>query len=331
MKMREWKIIITITIAIIGIMLSVQSFPISKYPMYQYQINQDTDYKVYIEPNDFIQKKYLGKNQVYVQSLIKYIELNFSYYYQASQKENVKNNYNIVATLIISYSNTNQKIVEKEYPIIINKTLDKLDTSNMEINEIINIDYQQYYQEVQKFKQQFNLPVKAVLKINFNVNTEINSEKRTDKASMSEISIDLSEPVFEIKTQESEDQKETVLENAGANINYVLLTIGVLLFIISNISLLYQIRKYQLIQTTRFKLKIKEILRKYSDIIVELDKEPIINIKNFIDVKDFNELIDIEEEIREPILYYEKDKESIFIIINKEIVYRKILRDDNNK
>ena len=51
---------------------------------------------------------------------------------------------------------------------------------------------------------------------------------------------------------------------------------------------------------------------------------PKLEMKNVIDVKEFEELISIEDEIREPILYY-REKNAFFIIDNK-IIYRKELR-----
>ena len=68
----------------------------------------------------------------------------------------------------------------------------------------------------------------------------------------------------------------------------------------------------------------KKILKKYKNIIVEIKNMPKLEMKNVIDEKEFEELISIEDEIREPILYY-REKNAFFIIDNK-IIYRKELR-----
>ena len=70
-----------------------------------------------------------------------------------------------------------------------------------------------------------------------------------------------------------------------------------------------------------------KILRKYKEIIVEVESMPNINGKNIIDVKGFEELITIEEEIRLPILFYEENEnEYVFLIIDENVVYRKIMK-----
>lgn len=91
---------------------------------------------------------------------------NFSYNYNASMKENLNCKYDILSTLYIEYSNTNQVILEKNYPIIENKTIQQQYSNKIDISEKINIDYQKYNGEVEKFKEQFNLPVIAYGNIN---------------------------------------------------------------------------------------------------------------------------------------------------------------------
>ena len=48
-------------------------------------------------------------------------------------------------------------------------------------------------------------------------------------------------------------------------------------------------------------------------------------------VKNFNELVDLEEELRNPIIYYEDepDYKGTFFIVHGEICYYYILSNDN--
>lgn len=240
-------------------------------------------------------------------------------------KENLDFKYDILTTLYIEYSSTGQVILEKNYPIIENKTIQQY-TNKISINEKINIDYQKYNSEVDKFKEQFNLPVTAYLVISFNVKFEIQNQEETIQSSMSKVTIDLNQPAYEIKVKESDEQENTILEtqNVDKNINYKKLIIGVLLFLISTGYLLYQIWKYQTNESKKVEVKVKRILRKYKNVIVEIESMPRLEMKNVIDVKEFEELISIENEIREPILYC-REKNAFFIIDNK-MIYRKELR-----
>ena len=323
----EVKIVITFITILISIFIFIQSFPNSNNSIYQYTIFQNTDYKVYLIKNDFFTQDYLGKNNVYLKDLTKYIELNFEYNYNGSKKENLNSKYNILATLYIEYSNTRQVILEKNYPIIENKTIQKIDSNKMEIAEKINIDYQKYNGEVEMFKEQFNVPITAYLVINFNIESGIQNQENI-KISTSKVTIDLNQPAYEIKVKESEEQENTILETQDVNkdINYSLLIPGALIFFISIGYLIYQIWKYQLNRLSKANVKVYKILKKYKDVIVEIEYKPNFDRKKVVDVKNFEELINIEEEIRIPILFYKEKEEYVFLIIHDNLIYRKVIK-----
>ena len=158
--------------------------------------------------------------------------------------------------------------------------------------------------------------------------TGIQNQENVNQTSTSKVTIDLNQPAYEIKVKESNEQENTILEtqDANKNVNYTLVIIGLVLFAIFGGIVVYQIWKYQLTELNRTKIKVMRILKKYRNIIVELEKKPEFSIKNIIDVREFEELIDIEEEIRVPILYYEEDEEYVFLIIDNNVVYRRILK-----
>lgn len=323
----EIKIAITFILIVISVFIFTKAFPNASNSIYKYTTFQNTDYKVYLIPNEFYKQDYLEKNNVYLKNLTRYIEFNFLYNYNASIKENLNCKYDILSTLYIEYSNTNQVLLEKDYPIIENKTIQKQYSDKIDINEKINIDYQKYDSEVQKFKEQFNLPITAYLEINFNVQTGIQNQENTNQISTSKVTIYLNQPAYEIKVKDSDKQENTILETQGINknINFVLLNTGILLFGISLVYLLYQIWKIQLKENQKVHVKVSKILKKYREIIIELENKPDFEITNVADVKKFEELIDVEEELRIPILFFEDDGHFVFLIIGDNIAYRKIL------
>lgn len=175
---------------------------------------------------------------------------------------------------------------------------------------------------MEKFNEQFNLPITAYLIINFNVQAGIQNQEKT---STSKVTIYLNQPAYEIKVKDSENQENTIIETQDNNINYALLWFGCTLFIISVGYLVYLIWKYQLTETKKVQVQVSRILRKYREIIVELEYKPDFEIKNVVDVKEFEELIDVEEDVRVPILFFEDGGQFVFLIIGENVVYRKIL------
>ena len=68
-------------------------------------------------------------------------------------------------------------------------------------------------------------------------------------------------------------------------------------------------------------------MKTYSEIIVEVDSPHSFDGLEVIDVKNFDDMVDIEEEVKSPILHYEIQKgvQSMFTIIKDGYVYRYML------
>lgn len=323
------KILFLITIISISVIVLIETFIIPDGDLYIYNTSQNVDYNVYVIPNEFINSTVIPKNNVYLQQIINYINVTFQYEYYASQKVNLDYIYNIKATLMIDYSTTNQNILKKEEYIIKDKTL-TLDNSNkINVSETLNIDYQKYKNEALKFKEAFQIPVKAYIKLDFDIKTGIQIKPENQKVyeeSNQELIIDLSQPVLKIEENKSQDLQKYIDEKGNYN-NYIMF-IFIFIIVVTFIYTLKTISKYSIETKGKYKLELNRLLRKYPEIIVELKEEIAIEVKYNVEVKDFYQLLNIEEEIREPILLYEKDeKKAIFCIIADDIKYIYILED----
>lgn len=323
------KILFLITIILISVIVLIETFIIPDGDLYIYNTSQNVDYNVYVIPNEFINLAVIPKNNVYLQQIINYINVSFQYEYYASQKVNLDYIYNIKATLMIDYSTTNQNILKKEEYIIKDKTL-TLDNSNkINISEILNIDYQKYKNESLKFKEAFQIPVKAYIKLDFDIKTGIEIKPGSQKVyedSNQELIIDLSQPVLKIEENKSQDLQKYIDEKGNYN-NYIMFTF-IFIIVVTFIYTLKTISKHSIETKGKYKLELNKILRKYPEIIVELKEDIKVDVKHIVEVKDFYQLLNIEEEIREPILLYEiNEKKAVFCIIDHDIKYIYILED----
>ena len=331
-KNKNIKIFITILMVIIAIFIFVKETDLKNDEIYAYNINQNSNYKVYIKPNEFIEDKYLEKDSIYISNMIDYINVNFDYNYNANEMTELQCNYDIFAILYIDYATNNQNLVKKQYDIIREKFF-KLDNSNkIYINETININYDDYNNEVLKFKEKYNLPIKAYLKIYFVINTNIQLEETIQKQSINEVDIELNQPVFVIHEKNSGDGHYQISKKGEdiKNINKILILVSIILFIVGISYFIILIRRKFFTKEKIYEVNLNSILKKYSDIIVEL--RDIVDLTGYriIEVKSFLELIDVEEEIRAPILYYKEEKfKSIFLIIDNQFVYRYIYEIKN--
>ena len=85
---------------------------------------------------------------------------------------------------------------------------------------------------------------------------------------------------------------------------------------------------FKITNVSQYLIEQRKILRGYGDIIAEVTTKPDLLDLKIIEVKNFEDLINIEEELRVPIIFYElsgKD-ESWFIITSGTQAYRYILK-----
>ena len=185
---------------------------------------------------------------------------------------------------------------------------------------------------MKKFKEQFGLPIKAYLDVKLITNSEIdvkNSEKVEKDNSVVNLKMDLNGQVFTVTQEYEPTSKGQVVDETNVKkSNIVLLTIGIILFAISAFGILNIIRKIiSADRRTDYEVAINRILKNYGDIVAEIVTPTETGNMRVIDVKNFDQLLDIEEEIRMPILFYEtvEGEEGEFTIIYDNIVYRYIL------
>jgi hypothetical protein len=77
-----------------------------------------------------------------------------------------------------------------------------------------------------------------------------------------------------------------------------------------------------------YKLELNKILKESDEKIVEVNNKIEIEEHNLVDVKEFNEIIKVSEELSKPVLYWndENNEESWFCVIGNNIGYRYILK-----
>lgn len=333
------SICIFFIILFISFICIVKSFSTPKDNMkilYAYNINKNTDYKVYLKKNNFINQDYMGMNETYITELVDYIDSNFLYNFSVSQKATSKYEYKIVSELNVEYYATGQtegtKLWSREYTLLEPKIIET-DANQININENIKIDFNSYNEEMKKFKSEFGLPIKSYLDVKLIVNSEIEvpSSGKTEKdSSVINLNIPLNLQVFNISQNYEKASNGQVFDetNQSNKSNIILLVVGIILLAISFIGILNVFRKIiSADRRTDYEIALNRILKNYGDIVAEILTPTETDGMKVIYVKNFDQLLDIEEEIRMPILFYEtvEGEEGEFSIISDNIVYRYIL------
>ena len=295
-----------------------------------YTQNGNVDYKVCLKENNFYSQNCLDKNMSYVSSLIKNVGLTFNYDLNTSEQLNVKTEYEVTAKLVISNAENTSKYFEQKY-ILQDKTSEGISQINNEykISKNIDIDYDYYNTIASTFKSQYGVETNSYIEVSFQVfhaNKE-NEDIRVPSPSPVILNIPLSQKSININMTASGVNKQET-QNIESSIftlnNIICLFIGIIALFICLISSLKIAKMLTLIKEKKnnYDKFIEKILREYDRLIVETSTLPKFNKYFLTKVNSFGELIDVRDNLRLPIMYYEVAKHQkchLYIIDNKNL------------
>lgn len=295
-----------------------------------YTQNGNVDYKVCLKENNFYSQNCLDKNMSYVSSLIKNVGLTFNYDLNTSKQLNVKTEYEVTAKLVISNAENTSKYFEQKY-ILQDKTSEGISQINNEykISKNIDIDYDYYNTIASTFKSQYGVETNSYIEVSFQVfhTNKENEDIRVPSPNPVILNIPLSQKSININMTASGINKQET-QNIESSIftlnNIICLFIGIIALIICLISSLKIAKMLSLIKEKKnnYDKFMEKILREYDRLIVETSTLPKFNNYFVTKVNSFGELIDVRDNLRLPIMYYEVAKHQkchLYIIDNKNL------------
>lgn len=324
-----------IAIALLGIITFLLTFfflnkGINNYEKKEidYEEIDNIDYKVYLKENNFFENDYLPKDQIYITTLIDYIDIDFKH--NIKYNELINGNYKYQIKGIISATQTNNEnnnYWQKEYILTKEKSINYENKQNYTIEENIKIDYDYYNDILLDFKKTYNLSMDATLKIILYVENTIDSKNIKNgikKDSILALTIPLTKATIEVPIKidttsaKSKISNGIIYDNEIISTSYKILSISS--FIVSAISFIYIGLYYVKHKEKQSKIKkeLKKILKTYDSIIVNAKGKIDITNLNLIEVSEFNELIDAYNELRQPIIYARQNEKAMFVLINNE-------------
>ena len=267
----------------------------------------NVDYKVYLKPNEFYSQSYLGKNMVYITSIIKNIKIDYNYQFLIDEQSDINFNYSISARLVIADESGQKTYYEKEYSILPTTVEQVKNKTGYSIYKSITIDYDYYNTIASKFKSQYGLSASSNLIVSFKLNKGITSNG-LNEASSTSVTIPLTERAINIKTDTTSmnNTKELKTPSKTNLSRKFLVVVGAILFIGMVASLL---RFLELLlggfkRKSPYDKKIDDIFKEYDRLIVETKTMPNFEDKNIIRIEKFEELLDARDTLKSPILYF---------------------------
>ena len=316
---------------IIGLKLITNSLSINNNEKLYFQEKGNVKYSVCLKDNDFFEDECLNPDMSYVASLIKNISLDYNYQFNGNIDNLVNSiDYEVVAKLTIENNDTKTKYYEKEY-VLVPKTTDSVKNNGTlyNLDKKVNIDYEYYNSIATNFKSQYGVDSQSYLEVYLNTYNNVNSKyKDIPTSAQILVRIPLSQKAIEIKfnTQEINKSIEKYIASKSIVIDgYLKFIVGIILLLLSLIflSFIFAIIKKYTKTISKYDKFINKILKEYDRLIVETATFPNEKEYNVLLINSFNELVDVRDNLRSPIMFYNvKDhKMSIFYILNDNNLY----------
>ncbi len=317
-------IILLIVSVVITLYCAKESFEYSDEQTINYTNNHTTKYKVYLKENNFYETDYLDENRIYVASLIDYVDIDFLYKFEAEEVSTVNFDYDIIGKLIIE-DEQGKTFLEKEYNLLDNKTEKLVNGNTLEFSENVKIDYDYYNQLASSFKSTYGLDTTSNLDVILRIKKNSNEIKFDEDDNMI-LTIPLSEKTVNIqfKSNDSQESKYVALQKELVfNKNIFIIEF---IFVILSCYLIYKVVGLLVLlyaPKSKYDRYVSKILRSYDRLIVMAKTTIDFTNKNIIEIASFEELLDVRDNLRLPILYQDiiKHQKCCFYIKNYNDIY----------
>ena len=303
-----------------------------------YTENGKVEYKVYLNKNDYYAEEYLGMDKAYIANLINYIDADFSYVFKIDKNTNMSFDYKIIGELVIENNSGEKRYFEKEYTILDTKTKNINNSDSIVINENVKIDYNSYNNLANNFRSDYGVDTNSYLNVYLEVesSTDESLNYKINENNKINLKIPLSEKAIEINFNSSKQNTTkqvipvgSIIFNLKSLIMEIVLFICACVFFVKIIKLLTTLMKTQ----TQYDKYVNKLLKDYDRLIVETHTITNMDNCNIIGVNNFNELLDVRDNLKVPIIYLNivKHQKGIFYIKNNNDVYMLNVKNIDSK
>lgn len=309
------------------------SFSVTKSETVKYTDKSLIDYRVYLKKNDFYDVEYLEKGMAYVASLIDKINIQFQYDFLVDKNNDIDLNYKVMAKLVIA-SQSNSKVFYENESELVTEEQTQIKDKKYSFEKEVSIDYDEYNTLANRFKSRYGVNTKSYLEVYLQVeeNTDKESAYHLNNETKTSLIIPLSEQEINIGLEENtiNETKKIVLPSKFKLGEQKYLILDVVLFVLLLIELVRLFKNISVIKSKKssYDRYVNRLLRGYDRLIVNVKTAPNMDDYNVIKVENFDELLDLRDNIKEPIRYYviTEHQKCEFFITNHNDLYLYVVK-----
>lgn len=324
-----------ILVAIIAVLTLVSLFfynksnTITTISEINYKESGSTNYKVYLNQNNYYSEEFLGEGMQYISSIINNITVNYKYNidYDADKKYNI--NRKIVANIKITDSDDNNKVIYTKQEELLNN--DYKDSKDINLSDELKIDYGKYNKLTNEFKTNYGINADCNLVVDYIVDYK-SVDKEISQSKVITMTIPLSKQMIVINKSNDINESSSYLgETKESFINKLMFVLSILfmsLALVSVIILVYLVRN-RIKKESKYDRYITKLLKEYDTYITESSSTKLDDKKNVIKTTSFKELLDVRNNLDRPIIYDKvSNDQSRFIIMAEEVYVFEVNRKD---
>lgn len=301
---------------------------------YTYTVKQSVNKNVEYFPSSFYDGG-PGKNGAYIMSLTDKIAATFHYSFSASQEQSLSYAYDVRAVIKSNYSFSGDEtdatdVWSKEFQLL-KPVHGTMETNQLVFTPSVEAPFDEYRKIIEGLRTALTLPVRSQLIVTFTVNVSgvIDGTPFNDLRTAS-ISAPIEEQIYAISQKyDREDTKQVVTASAKTEVDkqaqYEMYG-AILLAGLSLAAFVYGLRKQ--IFKTPYQRELDKIYRYHDGIIIRASKQPDLRGKEEVQVQSFDDMLNLEEELKAPIVAMSVGGLATrFMIIRDDIVYMYHLGD----
>ena len=315
---------------VIGLLFIFFYFKENNLSLVTFDEKSKIDYKVYLKENEFYEKEFIEKDNQYIASLINKIETNFQYNMNIPNKYDYVYNYKVVAEVLVKDVSNDNTIYRLQEDLLDKKEINN--SGSLNIDEIVDIDFPKYNRLISNFKNTYSLNnTKSTLTIDLYVNVK-DFEKSNNvikNKKVATLELPLVENTISINKNSIKNSVKFNISNGGVGLIFFIFG---LMILITGIVYIVYIVIYTLKSRTAemiYEKELKNIKNNYDSYIQNISDSYDIGTAQVIKIKSFNDILEIRDTLKQPILMLENQKKNgTFFIIpaTTSIIYVYALR-----
>ncbi len=309
--------------------VAYQYFTTSSLPPYNYKITQTVSNSVTYSDSSFFEDGPTTEDTAYLMDLTDQVKAQFNYAYSGDAFQQVAYTYRVDGTVRSVYGlegNDSVSNVWTEHMTIVEPTTKASAGGDFSISQPVAIPFQEYRTLAEQFRTGLGLPVntEAYVEMTVSVEGEYQGSPFTD-TQKSRVTVPLNMQIYQPKVAFEKEVIKDVEPTASADrttttIRYALLGGAALLFLIGAFAIIFGLRK-QLFKS-QYQRELERIYRYHEGIIIRAGRRVRFTGKQVVPVGSFDDILNLEEELKAPIIASTLDTQSTqFILTSGDVAY----------